>query len=102
MDILQPATGAARLGHLLRAVKVTGFMIKWGAHLSTLAAGVWMLYGMVVIKTQANKEQRLLDNHLVKCKGSKEFKDDSQLMDISIPSLGTRWKSRSPPTRTVH
>jgi hypothetical protein len=40
MDILQPAPGAARMGHLLRAVKVTGFVIKWGAHLSTLAAGV--------------------------------------------------------------
>jgi hypothetical protein len=55
IDILQPAPGAARMGHLLRAVKVTGFMIKWGAHLSTLAAGVWMLHGMVVIKLQANK-----------------------------------------------
>jgi hypothetical protein len=40
MDILQPAPGAARMGHLLRAVKVTGFVIKWGAQLSTLAAGV--------------------------------------------------------------
>jgi hypothetical protein len=64
MDILQPAPGAARMGHLLRAVKITGFVIKWGAHLSTLAAGVWMLHGMVVIKLQANKE--LLENHLVK------------------------------------
>jgi hypothetical protein len=36
-------------------VKITGFVIKWGAHLSTLAAGVWMLHGMVVIKLQANK-----------------------------------------------
>jgi hypothetical protein len=63
---------------LLRAVKVTGFVIKWGAtHLSTLAAGVWMLHGMVVIKIQANKEQTLLDNHLVKREGSKEYKDDS-------------------------
>jgi hypothetical protein len=78
MDILQPAPGAARMGHLLRAVKVTGFVIKWGAtHLSTLAAGVWMLHGMVVIKIQANKEQTLLDNHLVKREGSKEYKDDS-------------------------
>jgi hypothetical protein len=82
MDILQPAPGAARMGHLLRAVKVTGFVIKWGAHLSTLAAGVWMLHGMVVIKLQANKEQKFLDNHLVKRKGRKEYKDDSRLMDI--------------------
>jgi hypothetical protein len=66
------------MGHLLRAVKVTAFMIKWGAHLFTLAAGVWMLHGMVVIKLQANKEQRLLDNHLVKRKGRKEYKDDSK------------------------
>jgi hypothetical protein len=72
MDILQPAPGAARMGHMLRAVKVTGFVIKWGAHLSTLAAGVWMLHGMVVIKLQASKEQRLLDNHLVKREGKKE------------------------------
>jgi hypothetical protein len=70
------------MGHFLRAVKVTGFVIKWGAHLSTLAAGVRMLHGMVVIKIQANKEQRLLDNHLVNCKGRKEYKDDSRLMDI--------------------
>jgi hypothetical protein len=82
MDILQPAPGAARMGHLLRAVKVTGFVIKWGAHLPTLAAGVWMLHEMVVIKIQANKEQRLLDNHLVKRKCSKEYKDDSRLMDM--------------------
>jgi hypothetical protein len=82
MDILQPAPGAARMGHLLRAVKITGFVIKWGAHLSTLAAGVWMLHGMVIIKLQANKEQRLLDNHLVKREGSKSYKDDAHLMDI--------------------
>jgi hypothetical protein len=82
MDILQPAPGAARMGHLLRAVKVTGFVIKWGAHLSTLAAGIWMLHGMVVIKLLANKEQRLLDNHLVKLEGRKEYKDDSRLMDL--------------------
>jgi hypothetical protein len=82
MDILQPAPGASKMGHLLRAVKITGFMIKWGAHLSTLAAGVWMLHGMVVIKIQANKEQRLLDNHLVKCAGSKDYQDDSRIMDI--------------------
>jgi hypothetical protein len=59
------------MGHLLRAVKITGFLIKWGAHLSTLAAGVWMLHGMIVIKIQASKEQRLLDNPLVKREGSK-------------------------------
>jgi hypothetical protein len=70
------------MGPLLRAVKLTGFVIKWGAHLSTLAARVWMIHGMVVIKIQANKEQRLLDNHLVKRKGRKEYKDDSRLMDI--------------------
>jgi hypothetical protein len=88
MDILQPASGAARMGHLLHAVKITGFIIKWGAHLSTLAAGVWMLHGMVVIKLQANKEQRLLENHLVKCEGKegkregKKYQDDARLMDI--------------------
>jgi hypothetical protein len=84
MDILQPAPGAARMGHLLRAVKITGFVIKWGAHLSTLAAGVWMLHGMVIIKVQANKEQRLLENHLVKREGreGKKYKDDARLMDI--------------------
>jgi hypothetical protein len=72
MDILQPAPGAARMGHLMRAVKITGFVIKWGAHLSTLAAGVGMLHGMVIIKVQASKEQRLLENHLVKREGRKE------------------------------
>jgi hypothetical protein len=41
-----------------------------------------MLHGMVVIKIQANKEQTLLDNHLVKREGRKEYKDDSRLMDI--------------------
>jgi hypothetical protein len=84
MDILQPAPVAARMGHLLRAVKITGFVNKWGAHLSTLAAGVWMLHGMVIIKVQANKEQRLLANHLVKRKGreGKENKDNARLMDI--------------------
>jgi hypothetical protein len=40
MDILQPAPGATKIGHLRRAVRITGFVIKWGAHLSTLAAGV--------------------------------------------------------------
>jgi hypothetical protein len=82
MDILQPAPGAARMGHLMRAVKITGFVIKWGAHLSTLAAGVGMLHGMVIIKVQASKEQRLLENHLVKREGRKEYKDDARLMDI--------------------
>jgi hypothetical protein len=82
MDILQPAPGAARMGHLLRALKITGFLIKWDAHLSTLAALVWMLHGMFIIKLQANKEQRLLDNHLVKCKGSESYIDDAHLMDI--------------------
>jgi hypothetical protein len=63
-------------------------MIKWGAHLSTLAAGVWMLHGMVVIKLQANKEQKLLENHLVKREGregkreGKKYEDDARLMDI--------------------
>jgi hypothetical protein len=81
MDILQPAPGASKMGHLLRAVKM-GFVIKWGAHLSTLAARVWMFHGMVVIKIQANKKQRLLDNHLVKRNGSESYKDDAHLMDI--------------------
>jgi hypothetical protein len=39
MDILQPAPGAARMGHLLRVVKITGFLIKWGTHLSTFGSG---------------------------------------------------------------
>jgi hypothetical protein len=84
MDILQPAPGAARMGHLLRAIKITGFLIKWSAHLSTLAAGVWMLHEMVIIKVQANKEQRLLENNLVKRKGreGKKYEDDARLMDI--------------------
>jgi hypothetical protein len=82
MDILQLAPGASKMGHLLQAGKIRGFVIKWAAHLSTLAAGVWMLHGMVVIKIQANKEQRLLDNHLVKRKGSTDYQDDSRLMDI--------------------
>jgi hypothetical protein len=91
MDILQTAPGAIKMGHLKRAVRITGFVIKWGAHLSTLAAGVWMLHGMVVIKLQANMEQRLLDNHLAKREGSKrkeearredEYQDDAHLMDI--------------------
>jgi hypothetical protein len=66
MDILQPAPGATKMGHLMRAVKIMGFVIKWGAHLSTLAAGVWILHRMVIIKVQANKELRLLNNNLVK------------------------------------
>jgi hypothetical protein len=88
MDILQPAPGATKMGHLKRAIRVTGFVIKWGAHLATLAAGVWMLHGMVIIKIQANKERRLLDNHLVKRGGKeeteeeKEYPDDAHLMDI--------------------
>jgi hypothetical protein len=41
-----------------------------------------MLHGMVVIKIQANKEQRLPDNHLVKRQGSESYQDDSRLMDI--------------------
>jgi hypothetical protein len=92
MDILQPAPGAAKMGHLMRAVKITGFVIKWGAHLSTLAAGVWMLHGMVVIKLQANKKLRLLNNHLAKHEGKegqregKKYPDDARLMDIySLP-----------------
>jgi hypothetical protein len=88
MDILQPAPGATKMGHLRRAVRITGFVIKWGAHLSTLAAGVWMLHGMVIIKVQANKELRLLNNHLVKREGKEksgkedEYQDDTHLMDI--------------------
>jgi hypothetical protein len=84
MDILQPAPGAAMMGHLLRGNKITGFVIRWGAHLSTLAAGVWMLNGMVIIKVQANKEQRLLENQLVKGEGreGKKYEDDARLMDI--------------------
>jgi hypothetical protein len=82
MNILQPAPGASKMVHLLHAVKIRGFMIKCGAHLSTLAAGVWMLHGMIVLKIRANKEQRLLDNHLVKREGRKEYKDNSRLMDI--------------------
>jgi hypothetical protein len=79
------------MGHLKRAIRITGFVIKWGAHLSTLAAGVWMLHGMVEIKLQANREQKLLDNHLVKREGNKrkeearredEYPDDAHLMDI--------------------
>jgi hypothetical protein len=87
MDFLQPAPGVTKMGHLMRAVKITGFVIKRGAHLSTLAAGVWMLHGMVVIKLQANKELRLLNNHLMKregnkgLEGKKEYQDDARLMD---------------------
>jgi hypothetical protein len=55
MDILQPAPGATKMGHLMRAVRITGLVIKWGAHLSTLAAGVWMLHGMVIIKVQRTR-----------------------------------------------
>jgi hypothetical protein len=108
MDILQPATGATKMGHLNRAIRITGFVIKWGAHLSRLAAGVWMLHGMVVIKLQANREQKLLDNHLVEREGNKrkeearrenEYPDDAHLMDIySFP--GIRWRLRSPLIQT--
>jgi hypothetical protein len=76
------------MGHLRRAVRITGFVIKWGAHLSTLAAGGWMLHGMVIIKVQANKELRLLNNHLVKreekeeVRKEDEYQDDAHLMDI--------------------
>jgi hypothetical protein len=88
MDILQPAPGATKMGHLMRAVRNTGFVIKWGAQLSTLAAGVWMLHGMVINKVQANKELRLLNNHLVKREGKEgsgkedEYQYDARLMDI--------------------
>jgi hypothetical protein len=88
MDILQPAPGATKMGHLKRAIRVTGFVIKWGAHLATLAAWVWMLHGMVIIKIQANKESRLHNNHLVKREGKeekeekREYPDDAHLMDI--------------------
>jgi hypothetical protein len=47
-----------------------------------------MLHGMVIIKIQANKELRLLDNHLVKREGKEEarkeseYPDDAHLMDI--------------------
>jgi hypothetical protein len=101
MDILQPAPGTSRMGHLLRAVKITGFVIKWGAHLSTLAAGVWMFHWMVVIKFQANKEQRLLDNHLVKRNGSKSYKDDAHLMDIySFPGYQVEIEVPTNPDRS--
>jgi hypothetical protein len=85
MDILQPAPGATKMGHLKRAVRVTGFVIKWGAHLSTLAAGVWMLHGMIVIKIQADK---IHHNHIKKREGKeemeemREYPDDAHLMDI--------------------
>jgi hypothetical protein len=88
MDILQSVPGATKMGHLMRAVRIMGFVIKWGAHLSTLAAGVWMLHGKVIIKVQANKELRLLNNHLVKREGKEgsgkedEYQDDARLMDI--------------------
>jgi 6-phosphofructokinase len=85
MDILQPAPGATKMGHLKRAVRVTGFVIKWGAHLATRAVGVWMLYGMVVIKIQANK---IHHNHIKKRERKekmeeiREYPDDAHLMDI--------------------
>jgi hypothetical protein len=57
------------------------YMVVWIMLLYILLA-LQMNMALVVIKIQANKEQRLLDNHLVKREGSKEYKDDSQLMDI--------------------
>jgi hypothetical protein len=86
MDILQPAPGATKMGHLKRAVRVTGFVIKWGAHLATLVAGVWMLHGMVVIKIQADKKT-FHNNHIQKREGKEEkemseYPDDAHLMDI--------------------
>jgi hypothetical protein len=47
-----------------------------------------MLHGMVVTKVQANKELRLLNNHLVKREGKEgsekeeEYQDNALLMDI--------------------
>jgi hypothetical protein len=75
------------MGHLKRALRVTGFVIKWGAHLATLAAGVWMLHGMIVIKIQADKK-KLHNNHIQKREGKEEmeeiseYPDDAHLMDI--------------------
>jgi hypothetical protein len=69
MDILQPAPGATKMGHLMRAVKITGFVIKWGVHLATLAAGVWMLHGMVVIKLQAKKRAEALEQSSREARG---------------------------------
>jgi hypothetical protein len=75
------------MGHLKRAVMVTGFVIKWGAHLATLAAGGWMLHGMIVIKIQADKKT-LHINHIKKREGKEEmeemseYPDDAHLMDI--------------------
>jgi hypothetical protein len=79
MDILQPAPGATNMGHLKRAVRVTGFVIKWGARLATLEAGMWMLHGMVVIKIQADKKSMLHNNHIQKREGKEE---NAHLMDI--------------------
>jgi hypothetical protein len=86
MDILQPAPGATKMGHLKRAVRVTAFVIKWGAHLATLAAGLWMIHGMIVIKIQADK--KTLNNNIQKREGQEEmeemseYPDDAHLMDI--------------------
>jgi hypothetical protein len=47
-----------------------------------------MLHGMVIIKVRANKELRLLNNHLVKREEKEEvpkedeYQDDAHLMDI--------------------
>jgi hypothetical protein len=84
MDIPQPAPGATKMGHLKRAIRITGFVIKWGAHLSSLAAGVWMLHGMVVIKLQTNREQKLLDNHLVKREGNKRKEEVRREVGIQM------------------
>jgi hypothetical protein len=90
MDIIQPAPGAAKMGHLMRAVRVTGFVIKWGAHLATLAAGVWMLHGMVVIKIQADKIVKTNHVHKREDEGEEMMEiykreraqDDALLMDV--------------------
>jgi hypothetical protein len=76
-----PWTVEEKLTDLLYRIRTT--------HLSTLAAGDWMLQGMVGIKLQANKKQRLLANHLVK-----SYKDDAHLIDI-YTFQGTRWRWRS-------
>jgi hypothetical protein len=86
MDILQPAPGATKMGHLKRAVRVTGFVIKWGAHLATLAAGVWMLHGMIVIiviKIQADKKT-LHHNHIKKREGKEEMEEMSECVCVNV------------------
>jgi hypothetical protein len=63
-----------------------------------------MLYGMVIIKIQANKELRLLDNHLVKREGKEEarkeseYPEDAHLMDIySFPGYQVKVKVSTNP-----